>query len=95
MAAGSTKEELLIQTSRNRWADLRKIRRQLFLHCLMFSSTIEMIAAIFLPRRVTSTGSLPNAARLIVSERLSRSVFVLMEGRTLGEPKSSRCTAIP
>ena len=30
-----------------------------------------MIAAIILPRRVTSTGSLPKAARLIVCERLS------------------------
>ncbi len=58
-------------------------------------STIEMTAATFLPRRVTSTGSLPKAARLITWERLSRSSFVVTEGRGLGGWRSRNCAAMP
>jgi hypothetical protein len=68
--------------------------RRCFILSRKARSGIETRAAILLPRRMTSTGSLPKAARLIVSERLSRSSFVLIMNGILGGPRSSRCSAI-
>ena len=47
-------------------------------------SSSEIKAAIFLPLRVMSTGSIPYAARLMTYERLRRSSAVLISGMILG-----------
>ena len=57
-------------------------------------SCIETTAAIFLPLRVMSTGSIPYAARFMICERLRRSSSVLISGTVLEGRRSPSRSAI-